>query len=144
MQPRELPDAQPTAAPADDPDPGPVTAPDGVIGGGAGEPAPELPVAPPRPAEPIEARPADVAAVRAALARTFVYPPEARRRALQGRVIVAITLSADGALVALELRESSGHRLLDEAALDACRRAAPFAPPGVAVRVVVPVSFRLF
>jgi protein TonB len=108
----------------------------GVVGGVLG--AEEAPVAPLLPA-----RPADVASVRAGIARTLVYPPEARRREWGGRVVVAFTLFADGTIADLVVRQSSGHPVLDAAALEAIRRAAPFPPPGVGVLVVVPVAFSL-
>jgi protein TonB len=59
-------------------------------------------------------------------------------------VLLAFTLDADGSLLDLQVRQSSGHDVLDQAAADAIRRAAPFDPPGVPVRVVIPVSFRLY
>jgi periplasmic protein TonB len=107
----------------------------GVIGGaGGGAQA----AAPSRPALPT-----DLALVRAGLARKFVYPPEALRRHWEGRVVLAFTLHADGSLEGLSLRKSSGHALLDEAALQAARDAVPFEAPGVDVLVVVPVVYRL-
>jgi len=115
---------------------------DGVIGGeaaGGHEGLAGVPEVPPL----LPARPADLAAVRAGIAHTLVYPPEARHRGWGGRAVVAFTLVADGSITGLELRQSSGHGVLDEAALEAIRRAAPFAPPGVDVLVVVPVSFAM-
>jgi protein TonB len=144
VQPKTLPGEPPSPTPEPKPEPGPVTSEDGVVGGGS-EPLEEpAPAAPPSRQAPIEARLADVASVRAALERTFSYPPDARRRRWQGRVLLAFTLDADGSLLDLQVRQSSGHDVLDQAAADAIRRAAPFDPPGVPVRVVIPVSFRLY
>ena len=143
VQPRTIP--VPAPSPVEPDDSAPVTSPEGVIGGGSvSPPGPDeaAPVAGPPAA--IEARPADLASVRTALSRTFVYPTEARRRGWAGRVVLAFTLEADGRLRDLEVRSGSGYPILDEAALEAVRRAAPFDAPGVPVRVVIPVSFRLY
>jgi len=111
--------------------------PEGVVGGdpGAGEGTPAL--------LPIPARPADLASVRARLARTLHYPAEARRRQIQGRAVVEFILRADGRVEALGLRQSAGDEALDRAALAAVMEGAPYPPPGVDVLVVVPLSFRL-
>lgn len=149
VAPKEIPDVMPGPGPPEPPasdpepveDPGPVTGvvggrPDGVVGGVVGAPVAA-------PAAPLPARPADLAAVRAGIARTLLYPPEARRRHWEGRTTLAFTLLADGTVVDLAVRQSSGYELLDLAALESIRHAAPFDPPGVDVFVVVPVAFRL-
>ena len=143
VQPKAIPAPAPEPSPADDT--APATGLDGVIGGGSvSTPEPRDAAPATFPAAAIEARPADIASVRAALARTFVYPADARRRGWTGRVVLAFTLEADGRLRDLEVRSGSGIPLLDEAALEAVRRAAPFSPPGVPVRVLIPVSFKLY
>lgn len=114
---------------------------DGVLGGVPGGEAGGRFV--PGPPEPIPARPADLASVRSGIARTLVYPPGARRAGWQGRVRVAFILLADGRIRDLTVREGSGHEVLDAAALRAIEDAAPFTPPGVDVRVVLPVNFRI-
>ena len=55
------------------------------------------------------------------------YPERARRAGAEGVVGVRIALAADGSVRAVELTQSSGSRLLDEAAL-AAARASTFAP----------------
>jgi protein TonB len=95
------------------------------------------------PTSPRPASPADLASIGARVARELVYPALARRRQWQGRALVAFTLRADGSVGAIEIRESSGHPLLDEEAQRAIRRAAPFPAPGVELLVVVPVTFQL-
>jgi len=92
-------------------------------------------------AAPIPARPADLAAVRAGIKRTAVYPALARARHWQGRSVLSFTLLADGTIDHLVVRQGSGYPCLDEAALEAVRRAAPFPAPGVAVHIIVPVDF---
>jgi periplasmic protein TonB len=75
------------------------------------------------------------------------YPRLARRRGQEGEALLAVTVLADGAPSAVELRTSSGYALLDEAALEAVRRWR-FLPALVAGQPVqgvvnVPVVFRL-
>ena len=147
VQPKALPDSLPVPGPPEEPftgelaptpvlSPGPPGTTDGVVGGDPGALAQEPPALPP-------ARPADLAAVRAGIARTLTYPAEARRQGWEGRATIAFVLRADGTIEEPEVRQGSGHDLLDRAALAAIRTAAPFPPPGIDVLVVVPVSFRL-
>lgn len=56
------------------------------------------------------------------------YPAEARRQKTTGALRLLAVIDADGALVEATLMESSGHAVLDEAALRIVRLAAPFAP----------------
>lgn len=91
----------------------------------------------------IPARPTDLASVHAGIDRTLEYPRVARRNGIQGRTVLEFTLLKNGAIRDLVVRESSGHPILDQAALAAVRRAAPFPPPGAIVSIAVPVVFRL-
>ena len=61
------------------------------------------------------------------------YPEEARRLGLSGSLSLDVALNADGTVVAIVLRRSSGERVLDEAAVRIVRLAAPFAafPPAM-------------
>lgn len=54
------------------------------------------------------------------------YPDEARARQLHGDVRLMVILTPDGAIRAIRLLESSGHRVLDEAAKASVRDAAPY------------------
>lgn len=58
------------------------------------------------------------------------YPQQARAAFKEGRVVVCFTITTDGGVRSLEVRKSSNTKVLDEAALQAVRSAAPFpAPP---------------
>ena len=59
------------------------------------------------------------------LARYRTYPLEARRARIEGVVRLRVTLMADGRLVDAHVEQSSGHPLLDRAALDLLARASP-------------------
>jgi len=50
------------------------------------------------------------------------YPPAARRRGVEGVVMVRLVLSGQGEVVKAEVKETSGSQLLDEAALSALRQ----------------------
>ena len=56
------------------------------------------------------------------------YPDAARKRKLTGSLRLLVVINADGALADVRLLESSGHAVLDDAALRIVRLAAPFAP----------------
>jgi protein TonB len=75
------------------------------------------------------------------------YPAEARRRGWQGEVVLRVEVSAEGRADAVAILRSSGHAVLDEAALAAVRlwRFRPATRGGVPVAAPadVPVRFRL-
>jgi protein TonB len=56
------------------------------------------------------------------------YPAEARRQKLFGSLRLLVSVLPDGSLKEVEILESSGHQVLDDAALQIVRLAAPFAP----------------
>lgn len=54
------------------------------------------------------------------------YPDEARRRKLYGALQLTVGLKADGEVESIEINRSSGHKVLDRAAVRIVRMAAPF------------------
>lgn len=56
------------------------------------------------------------------------YPQEARDNLLEGRLLVVFSLDKEGALTRLDIRQSSGHPILDQEAAGAIRNASPFPP----------------
>jgi protein TonB len=56
------------------------------------------------------------------------YPDEARRQKLAGNLLLDVALNPDGSVNDIQLRRSSGHKVLDDAAIRIVRLAAPFAP----------------
>ena len=56
------------------------------------------------------------------------YPDEARRRRLQGRVVMSIGIRRNGSVESATLLRSSGNRILDDAALRIARLAEPYPP----------------
>jgi protein TonB len=56
------------------------------------------------------------------------YPEEARRRKLYGNLLMHVAIRSDGSVERIRVVRSSGHSLLDDAAVRIVRLAAPFAP----------------
>jgi protein TonB len=87
--------------------------------------------------------------VRALIARQKRYPLMARRRQLEGEVLVGFAINPDGSLADSAVVRSSGAPLLDRAALEAVRNAGRFPPPppfnsdNRRLPVEVPIDFRL-
>ena len=56
------------------------------------------------------------------------YPAEARQQHIYGSLRLMVAILPDGSLRNVELLESSGHKVLDDAAIRIVKLAAPFAP----------------
>ncbi|WP_137973635.1 energy transducer TonB [Pseudomonas sp. F(2018)] len=56
------------------------------------------------------------------------YPNEAKRQKIYGQLILMVSINRDGTINEMLLVESSGHKVLDEAAMKIVRLSAPFAP----------------
>jgi len=56
------------------------------------------------------------------------YPSEAKRKNINGSLRLMVALRADGTIHELKVLESSGHKVLDDAAKLIVRQASPFAP----------------
>lgn len=70
------------------------------------------------------------------------YPAEAIARGLQGEAHVLLIIDEAGNVVATRLEQSSGHAILDEAALSAGRRLKSL-PADAPRQTVLPIRFRL-
>ncbi len=69
-----------------------------------------------------------LAALQRCLARPPRYPQEAMRNGWQGRSVLRFKVDADGSVTPPTVAQSSGHAVLDEAALaflNSCLRSAP-------------------
>jgi protein TonB len=89
-----------------------------------------------------------IAKLRLWLERHKDYPKLARRKRMQGVVLLYFRVGRDGSVMAQEIREVSGHTLLDEAALEMLARATPLPSfpqdmQGDYLDVVLPVEYSL-
>ncbi len=146
---RLTPPPPPVALPATSPAPDPVTSPDPPVPPAMREqpPAPKrerdessraprparsmVPPAPPPAPAPAPARHTaptplpqrDLEAIYDRLAQDdLLYPEEAAKRGLGGEVLLVVDLGADGRVLDASVATSSGHRILDDAAVRAVRR----------------------
>jgi len=56
------------------------------------------------------------------------YPDEARHRQLHGQLVLTVGLGHDGRVKSVDIIQSSGHKVLDDAAIRIVHLAAPFPP----------------
>lgn len=56
------------------------------------------------------------------------YPEEARRRRLTGRLIMTVGIRRDGSIDSIDISRSSGHAVLDQAAVRVVRLGEPYQP----------------
>lgn len=56
------------------------------------------------------------------------YPDEARRQNLSGSLLLDVAINPNGSVRDITVRRSSGHKVLDDAAIRIVQLAAPFAP----------------
>ncbi|MGC1508544.1 energy transducer TonB [Ketobacter sp.] len=61
------------------------------------------------------------------------YPSEARKRKLYGQLRLLVSINSDGSLREMKILKSSGHRMLDQAAMQIVKLASPFSafPPEI-------------
>lgn len=76
-----------------------------------------------------------------ALSKHLFYPAAAIAQGLEGDVVLLLTLDSAGQMQSVDIAKSSGHALLDEAAMDAAQHID--ALPGNTRQTLLPVSFRL-
>jgi len=124
----------------------PVETPSPVVAAPPPEPPPApVAVEPPAPA-PAEVRPPIFNAAYLDNPQPR-YPPLSRRIGEQGRVLLRVLVTPRGSAQEIEVRASSGHPRLDDAARDAVRQwkfvPAKRGDEPVAAWVLIPVSFRL-
>ena len=81
------------------------------------------------------------------ISRKLTYPAIARRKGWQGIVKLELHIEADGSISNLQLDETSGYSVLDQAAIQCLQYASlPGAAhwlQGQTINIVVPVEYRL-
>jgi len=143
---RPRPHRQPTPAPVQAPTPSTAEAP-------TPSPAPATtaavaPAAPVPPAAHPAPDPAYTNTLLTWLDRHKEYPWTARRRGMQGRVVLRLAVARSGKVTEARIESSSGAEILDEAAMDMVQRANPVPPlpasfAGDRAEFRVPVEFAL-
>lgn len=99
---------------------------------------------PPSAENPVAAERAYTDLVQRRIDTVKQYPKRAQRRNEQGVVKIVFTIGNDGEIVSVNILASSGSRLLDGAAIDAVKKAAPFArPPNGSMIIQLPIRFEL-
>lgn len=81
--------------------------------------------------------------IRDKVLATLTYPTMARRMGWTGQVKISFLILENGDVEEVVIEESSGHTVLDRAAVQAVKKAAPFPSPPVAANITLPVTFRL-
>ena len=79
--------------------------------------------------------------------RPPIYPRVARERGWEGRVVLGVAVDPTGAIAGVEITETSGYRVLDQAALSAVRHwrfaDGDDSVPSRDTVVRVPITFKL-
>jgi protein TonB len=86
-----------------------------------------------------------LAEVKRRIERHWEIPPYARETGLTGKLVLVFSITADGDVAHLEVTESSGTSVLDDAAVQAVRVAAPYSrfPPQFTFRrLTIVANFR--
>lgn len=78
---------------------------------------------------------------RRKLMEQLLYPPQAIAQELEGEVVLLLSLDAGGRVTSASVARTSGHALLDAAALNAVRALGPLRPS--AREILLPVEFSL-
>ncbi|HUP38395.1 MAG TPA: energy transducer TonB [Candidatus Limnocylindria bacterium] len=66
--------------------------------------------------------------IRERIKAKWIYPREAGDRGIEGELLIEFHIAKDGRVAFIELRNSSGTAILDDAALTAVKLAQPFPP----------------
>lgn len=75
---------------------------------------------------------------------TLHFPDEARRKGMSGSLLMSVGLRSDGSIESVEVKQSSGHQVLDDAARNIIRLAGPYDafPPELAKQTDILVITR--
>lgn len=77
------------------------------------------------------------------LSQSLFYPPEALAQGLEGEVVLLLETGEGGRIETASVAGSSGHDILDEAALRAVRRMGSLGPAAAGKAILFPVRFRI-
>jgi len=81
------------------------------------------------------------ASIRNAIDRAKIYPLLARKRKIEGTVIIEFIINNKGYPQDIRIEKSSGHEILDSAAIKTVKNAAPL--PHIQGKIIIPIRFKL-
>ena len=82
--------------------------------------------------------------LRRRISSSLVYPRTARRKGIEGTVVLLLKLDKDGSLANLSVRTSSGSDILDRSARELIKRVLPYRHgTGRTISVEIPIVYRL-
>jgi len=81
--------------------------------------------------------------IRDLIQKDTAYPHMAKKRGLEGKVVVSFTVCADGEAQDITITESSGFEILDRSAVEAVKKASPFPKPPDKATLIIPVVYKL-
>jgi len=81
--------------------------------------------------------------IRNIIDKNKVYPPIAKRRKIQGSVLISFTILTDGSVSDFNVDKSSGFKQLDVAAHNILKKSVPFPPPPENVNYTLPIKFKI-
>ncbi|MGB9715346.1 MAG: energy transducer TonB [Thermodesulfovibrionales bacterium] len=82
-----------------------------------------------------------LSAIRTAIENAKTYPLLARKRGMEGTVIVSFKIDRKGLPYDIKILKSSGYKILDEEVQRMLRKASPF--PELDGEIAIPITFRL-
>lgn len=94
-------------------------------------------------AEAVASESRTISHVRGQVLSQLEYPAIARRRGWCGKLVLGFVLCADGSVENLVVLKSSGHSILDRAAVQAVVKTAPFSGGYPRTEVRLPINFEL-
>ena len=81
------------------------------------------------------------ASIRNAIDRAKIYPLLARKRKIEGTVIMEFIINNKGYPQDIRIEKSSEHEILDSAAIKTVKNAAPL--PHIQGKIIIPIRFKL-
>ena len=79
--------------------------------------------------------------IRDSIEKARIYPPLARKKGIQGKVILEFSIRPDGEIDEIRIVKGSGFEILDSMSIETIKRSAPL--PYVSGRIEIPMIYRL-
>jgi protein TonB len=85
-----------------------------------------------------------VAGLRKRIMEKKIYPSVAKKKGIEGVVLLFLLLDEEGNLAELEVKQSSGHRILDKAAVALIKKVVPYEhDTGQKIPVEIPIHYSI-